>query len=245
MTVQMMAPDLEIRESGNTTLFDADFVVSKCTPSDEKLHRDILWVTVKDQNGDPLYQDERLETWTGWVTEGVHFFMMDGSGVPDLLEADDTIRLTGLDSRFQGGLVQIGWDKNGHEIIGDSKLPTCFFDFEAAVQPFTINSIENLTMLNLSVEKALGFEGSPNWCDIEIVVYTIQWNKIERELEPYSEPFGEGIHAWYIDCGTKPGKMSSGDIIIITGLTKNHLNARLYLVCNGSFQFVLTVPPLP
>jgi len=243
MTVQFMSPECEIKESGNTTLFDADFVVSKCTPSDEKLHRDILSITVKDQNGDPIRQDERLETWTGWVPEGVHCYLVDGSGDPDLLETNDIIRLTGMDSRYVGGILQIKWDKNGHEIIGDPKLPPAFFEVE--VQSFSVNPTDNITMLNISIEEMLHFDGFPNWSDIKIVIDPRQGDIIIRELEPYSESVGKGIHAWYIDCGTKPGKLSSGDNIIITGLTVDHTEARITYYFHGLRHSILTVPPLP
>jgi hypothetical protein len=241
MTIMFATPSIEMREVGNDTLFDADLLVLKCSPKDEKIDRHEVWVNIVDRDGNFLMENDRLTSWTGVEPEGVWVYDIDGSSDGLHLQANDTLRLTGMDSRFLGAQVEVGWDRNGREQIGEITLPLVLIEVEE-MRSRSGPADNSTTTINMTITGTLSITSPFEWDDTEISLrYTKGWESkyIECDLKPYSEPGDGGIQAWYIDTGTREGLVDVGDGILITGVPVEHANDPVLI--NRSY-LIVTVP---
>jgi hypothetical protein len=130
LTVQLASPSVTQRMISDQPYWDTVLNINKVTPRDE----DVLWVettiAIKSNTGSILLPNMQLshDNW-GVYDDGsdgavdVEVWFIETTTGDNRLSAGDAIKITGMTTEFEGGLIQI---LRSGRMIGDILLPTDF-----------------------------------------------------------------------------------------------------------------------
>jgi len=129
LTLQLSSPTatrISERPVGTPiTCWDALININKLTPKDEKVQWTEVRISIKDASGsilDPASVVLQDGSAAYDPTPVVEFWYVDIQA-DGKVGAGDSIKITGMDTTYEGGMVQI---LKAGKIIGDTKLPTDF-----------------------------------------------------------------------------------------------------------------------
>ena len=234
-----------IKEVGNETLVDLFFLLLKCIPTDSKVLKDRVSIDITDADGKMIIEDARMQDFSGAVpVAGFNIYYYDNSSEYRYFEANDTMYLTGLDSRFLGGTVYIKSDVHVGRPLAEIRLPLNFV--YVYWEDVSMDHSGPLSLANISIDN-VKFQFQPmRWEDVDIRLRHHENFILDRRLvpRPYDGHYGEDVAAWYVDNGTNNSIVDAGDALIISGLTSDYYYAKVLIRFNGEpFFSVLRFRP--